>query len=185
MPQLALPADLAGLYAILANPFAAPVWLSMILEQAPFIKNTLTPNWQKVGAAILLGLAWAVFVSLGNPDGGFTFSAAGIYSIARAGLGVAFLMNVYNKSVENGAPWLKDFFLALFTRTTVVNTAAVKTEDGAATSSSSSASVSTVSAGTPTVLAQKQLQPEAVEPIVGYMPAAGDEQPIAPVGDAG
>lgn len=150
MGQIQLPADLAALYAVLANPIMAPVWLSMLLEQTPFIQNQSVANWKKMLASLLVGLLWSIFVSLGNPDGGFAFTAGGIYAIVRAGLSVTFLMNVWNKAAEQGLPWLSDFLLTLFKRTTISNT--VVTDGKSATVSSASTVTSVVPpSATPTV----------------------------------
>lgn len=111
--EVFLPKDLAALYEVLSNPLLAPIWLSMILEQVPFIQDPKTANWKKIAVCIVVGLVWALVVAVGNP-GGFTFGAEGVYAIVRAGLSVAFLMNVWNKAVSDGLPWLQTFLATLF-----------------------------------------------------------------------
>ncbi len=112
-----LPPTLTGLYAILANPLVAPIWLSHLLEQFDFIKSKQTDDRLKALACLLTGQLWAILVGLGQP-GGIVLTPEGIYSVVVAGFGVSFVMTVYNVGISSLWPALSDFFLKLFGRIT-------------------------------------------------------------------
>lgn len=149
MEPINLPIDLAAFYAILANPVMAPIWLSMILEQTPFIQNATVANWKKLGLTFVVALGWAILSVVFNPNASFSLSAATVYAIARSAFALCFGMNIWNKLVDQGIPWLRDFLLTLFNPSSVTVKVAQSSSDG--NSSQSQEMIKT----TPTAPAQK------------------------------
>lgn len=143
MEQINLPADLAAFYAILSNPIMAPIWLSMILEQTPFIQNPAVANWKKLLLTFGVALVWAILAVVFNPNTPFVFGANGVYAIFRAAFALCFGMNVWNKIATQALPWLHDFLLTFFNRT---NVTVVKTEPTVTTSTEAGSTTSVVSA---------------------------------------
>lgn len=158
MEQVTLPADLQALYAVLSNPVMAPIWLSMILEQTPFIQNPAVANWKKLGVTFLVALAWAIFAVVFNPSTPFTFSASAVYAIARSAFALCFGMNVWNKTVNLAIPWLRDFLLTLFNPSSVTVKVAQSSSDGA---TSQTQEVTKTTAAAPTIPAEAGAIPDS------------------------
>lgn len=117
-----LPANLAALYAVLANPVTAGIVLSILLEKMPFIENASVANWKKAIACVLVGIAWSLFVTIAGPVG-LPASPTAWYTLIATGLAVVFSMNVWHTVVIKGLPGLQTFLLALFKPQTVTITA--------------------------------------------------------------
>src|SRR5690349_19876910 len=93
-----LPKNLEAFYAVISSPVTAGIVLSMLLESLPQIQSDAVAAWKKAIACVLVGIGWAVLVTVIGPTG-LPTTSAGWYTLFATALAVVFSMDVWHKVV--------------------------------------------------------------------------------------